>query len=417
MKAPRQSVRLRRLPIAPRIGALWYLLLLLACTIFTQALRSPLSAVVLNFVLLLPIADLICLAISWFFVSVTIEGSDRIIERGEPLAVPMSITNRGILPLSCVEVMFSIPLPYALHSQAVAKRVAIPPVSAVTTKVALDFTCRGFFDMGVEELFLFDFLRLVRIRKKIHRYVQIQVLPKPLTETDALPPFSDNGSFRHDPLESNSLSEYDDVRAYRPGDSMKSIHWKLSTKWEEWQIRKHVAEGNKELQIFADFETESTYFSMSEYHAAILGNRIAEESLTVAIEAAKQGAEGQLLWFQPDGTPVIHSFQDQQSAKNLAFPLSEAEGGSEHLPQDSLIHRDASALCVLAFLSPTQEDKLRRLAATCAGAPFVILLLSAQDLVAKEQQKTYDEELAALGRRLTDSGIPVTISCRREASS
>ena len=138
MKAPRQSVRLRRLPIAPRIGALWYLLLLLACTIFTQALRSPLSAVVLNFVLLLPIADLICLAISWFFVSVTIEGSDRIIERGEPLAVPMSITNRGILPLSCVEVMFSIPLPYALHSQAVAKRVAIPPVSAVTTKVALE---------------------------------------------------------------------------------------------------------------------------------------------------------------------------------------------------------------------------------------------------------------------------------------
>ena len=232
-----------------------------------------------------------------------------------------------------------------------------------------------------------------------------------------MPPFSDNGSFRHDPLESNSLSEYDDVRAYRPGDSMKSIHWKLSTKWEEWQIRKHVAEENKELQIFADFETESTYFSMSEHHAAILGNRIAEESLTVAIEAAKQGADGQLLWFQPDGTPVIHSFQDQQSAKNLAFPLSEAEGGSEHLPQDSLIHRDASALCVLAFLSPTQEDKLRRLAATCAGAPFVILLLSAKDLVAKEQQKTYDEELAALGRRLTDSGIPVTISCRREASS
>jgi len=418
MRDPLKGVRLRRLPVAPCLGAFLYLLLLLACTIFTQALRSPLSAMVLIFVLLLPIADLTCLVISWFFVSVTVEGTNRVIVRGDRLSVPIRITNDGLLPIACAEATLSIPRPYTLRSKIVAKRVTLPPFSAATTGVSVGFDCRGFFVVGVEEVFLFDFLRLIRIRKRVGRHIQIRVLPMRLPSTGCLPPFDNNGTVRHDTLERNTMNEYGDIREYRPGDSIKSVHWKLSTKWEELQVRKFTSETDKDLLIFADFAAESDVFSFDEFHSAILGNRIAEESLTAAVDAAKLGAVGKIMWFQADGSPAVHDFSDVKSAENLAFPLSDTEGSTGRFPRDLVVSGGVSALCVLAFLSPAQEDKIRRIAADCTDSPFAVLLLSLEDLVlTDEEREKYKDELESMQRRLTESGIPVTVSFRKEASS
>jgi len=418
MRAASKGVRFRRLPIAPRIGAFLYLLLILACTIFTQALHSPVSAMVLIFVLLLPLADLVCLIVSWFFVSVTVEGVNRVIVRGDRLSVPIRIANDGLIPISCAEAILSIPLPYALRSNIVAKRVALPPFSTATTGIGVGFDCRGFFVIGVEEVFLFDFLRLVRVRKRIGRYIQIRVLPKRLPAAGGLPPFDNNGAVRHDSLERHTMNEYGDIREYRPGDGIKSIHWKLSTKLEELQVRKFTSETDKELLIFADYEADSEVFHFGEFHEAILGNRIAEESLTTAVDAAKLGAVGKLTWFRSDGTPAVYPFSDVKSAENLAFPLSDTEGGTGRFPRDLVVSGGISTLCILSFLSPAQEDKLRRIAADCADSPFAVLLLSLEDLVlTDEEREKYKEELEAMQRRLTDRGISVTVSFRKEETA
>lgn len=417
MRASTKRVRFSRIPIAPCAGAFFYLLLIFACVIFTQALRSSLSAMVLIFVLLLPFADLCCLGISWFFVSVTVEGDSRVVVRGDRLSIPIRIANHGLISVSCAEAALSIPLPRSLHSRRVAKRVSLPPFSATTVGISVGFDCRGFFVIGVEEIFLFDFLRLVRLRKRISQQIEIRVLPKLLPPQGDLPPFQNcNASLRHR-AERSATNEYDDIREYRPGDAMKNIHWKLSTKLDELQVRNATAESEKDLFLFADYGSESDTFRFDPSCASVLGDRVAEECLSTAVEAARQGAAGELMWFRSDGTPAVFPFFDVASAEKLAFPLSDTEGGEGMIPQDAAGIGSASTLFLLPFLSPAQEDKIRRTAAERIDAPFTVRLLSLEDLVLPEEREHYRQELENLKRRLSERGIAVSVSFREEVSS
>ena len=416
MRAPSKGVRFRGFPIVPCRGVFLYLLLLLLSLVFTQAFRSSISAMVLIFVLLLPAADLLCLLISWFFLSVTVEGTNRVIVRGDRLAVSIRLINRGLLPLPCVEAVISVPRPYTIHTQTVAVRAALPPFATAITGADVGFACRGFFVVGAEDVYLYDYLRLLRIRKRVRRYVSIRVLPKCLPSVDCLPPFRDGGMGASEAAEGQRMNEYGDIREYRPGDGIKSIHWKLSTKWEELQVRKQVSERHQALWILTDFSTESPAFSFGEHCGAILRNRLAEECLTAAVDAARLGASGRAVWLQPDGSPVVHAFSDVSTAEQLAFPLSEAEGGIGCFPQALIGEECASVLYLTAFLSAAQEDTVRRMAADCVGSPFSVLLLSLADLVAPEEREAYEQALEILQNRLTEDGIPVTVSFRKEAS-
>ncbi len=412
MKKCNKRVRFRRIPIAPCVGAFLYLLLIAACVIFTQALRSSVSAMVLYFVLLLPAADLSCLALSWFFVTAEVEENDRVITRGDRLTVPVRVSNKGLLPISCVEATLSVPGNHSLRSRLIAKRISLPSFTSATTGVSVGFSCRGFFLVGVEEVFLFDLLRLVRVRKRIRRYVGVRVLPKRLPSVGGLPPFVGGEESRRETLERNA-AEYGDLRQYQPGDGIKSIHWKLSTKLDELQVRKHNTEAEKEILIFTDFVLPASS-PLSAPVASAVDNRLAEEALTAACDAARQGAVGRLMWYGADGLPVIRAFFDERSAEALAFPLSEAEGGRGDLPREAVEKEGISVLYVVSYASAETEERIRRAATVCAGAPFSVLLLSLGEILPPEELEAYRRELDRIRLRLAESGITVTKAERKE---
>lgn len=54
----------RCLPLKLCSGIIVYIILLASCMIFTQALRSPVSAIACIFILSLPVADIICFILS-----------------------------------------------------------------------------------------------------------------------------------------------------------------------------------------------------------------------------------------------------------------------------------------------------------------------------------------------------------------
>ena len=69
-------------------------------------------------------------------------------------------------------------------------------------------------------------------------------------------------------------------------------------------------------------------------------------------------------------------------------------------------------------ISSKVQEEIRRIAADCTDSPFAVLLLSLEDLVlTDEEREKYKDELESMERRLTESGIPVTVSFRKEASA
>ncbi len=391
-----------------------YIVLIGACLLFTQALRTSVSAMAWIFVLLLPLADLLCLFVSRRFVSVRIDGGDRVIRRGDRAMVPVRLRNDGLLPVGCAEVILTVPDGKKRRSHSTVSRLSLPPFSENVSEVGAVFDRRGYFVIGVEEIFLYDFLRLIRIRKRINRQVAVRVLPRRLSSAGVLPPFDQNGSRRMDLLEQGVVSEYGDIREFRPGDGMKSIHWKLSTKLDELQVRKYTSEADKELLVFADFALGESSWHFSADVSLASGDRIAEEALTAACDGAESGASGRLQWFEPDGTPAVFSFADPAAAERIAFPLSEAEGGSGRFSLGEVSNREVSVLYVTAYGSSYAEEAVRRVMADAMGSPVAVALVSLADLLPSEEREGYRTELDALCRRLAENGVTVTVPDRKE---
>ena len=91
-------------------------------------------------------------------------------------------------------------------------------------------------------------------------------------------------------------NEYGDIRQYRPGDGIKNIHWKLSTKTEELQVRKYASDNGRGTAIFCDFGGQYTAYPFAPDAAAFSDDRIAEEALSAVWESATAGLSGCLVW-------------------------------------------------------------------------------------------------------------------------
>lgn len=413
MKKPRDRVRLRRFPVAVGSGAPLYLFLILACLLFTQALRTSVSAMAWIFVLLLPPADLLCLFVARHFVSARVEGGDRVITRGDRISVPIRLRNDGLLPVGCVEVVLTVPDLKERRSRSTVRRLVLPPFSESLSEAEVAFDRRGYYTVGVEEVFLYDYFRLLRVRKRIDRRVTVRVLPRRLPTLEALPPFDFGGLHRADMTEQGLSTEYGDIRQFRPGDGMKQIHWKLSTKLDELQVRKYVSESDKELSVFADFDTVGSYRPFLTDTTAVAEDRVVEEALSAACAAAERGISGRLFWYENAFSVVTCLFTDPPSAEKMAHSLSEAKGDSGRFFFAETSDREVSVLYVAAYLSLLTEENVRRVKADAMGSPVAAVLISLEDRLPPEEQEDYRTELDAVCGRLAEIGVTVTVS-RRE---
>ena len=136
--------------------------------------------------------------------------------------------------------------------------------------------------------------------------------------------------------------------------------------------------------------------------------------MSAACDAARQGVMGILSWYGPDGILRSRTFEDEASAEELAFPLSEVEGGTGDLPSDIADRESASVLYVTACYGADTEERIRRAAWLCGGAPFAVLLLPADEGMSSGE--TEEETLARkeLCLHLAESGIGVTVIRRKE---
>ncbi len=415
MKTASLQRRPARLPLAPAGGLPLYLLLTAAAAVFTQALRSSLSAVIFAFVLALPVADLLLLLVTYLGLAVRIPKEDRTVVRGEPLTLTLRLINRTPFPIPCLTAEMSVPDARSVSSRSTVRRLSLPPLAEADTDVTVGIACRGVFSVGVEAVYFYDMLRLIRVRKRIGRMASVRVLPRRLTPLPCLPAFRQTVAERPAPFSTQSGPDGSDLRAYRPGDSIKSIHWKLSTKVDELQVRQADAEPEKTLLVVADFTCAPSVWHFDPALPLAAGNGVAEEALTAVCEAARQGIVGQLILSDPRRGAVRHPFTEEKSAESLAFPLSEAEGAAlppPPRPED----REASLLLIAPFLSPDDGDRLAQGLLARKEAPVALLLLSLEALLPANEIPDYRRALTALCRRLTDRGIAVTVSRREEGA-
>jgi len=393
----------------PRIA---YLCIILFAVIFTQALRSNLSAFLFWFVLLLPVITFLYALISRAFVycgvrSQSSEASQSAFEplkmiRGGTAKVVCYLENNSFLPIFYVEAHIVHPDKSTVNVIRGVREMTLLPFGYAETSEEITFPYRGKYTVGFEYIEIYDLLRLFRLRVKTKKYAEIEVYP----ENGSLDVFGDG--LRSVSGEAFGLSrsnadrtELFGIRSYTPGDSLKDIHWKLSGKnaAEEFDPLSKIY-SNDDTRIkhivcdlsyqASDGDTESV--PSPEIRA--LSDAVIEAALALAFSAMKRAMPCRLTWFDSSvGSAVSKNvssygeFVSAYASAAFAMPYREAAGPApEKLLGDSI--RFSETCDIYPVTSSLTGGTVRAFRACSAAGARVHPVLIAKGQDASETERS-----------------------------
>lgn len=138
-----------------------------------------------------------------------------------PDQVTMDTAVRSNLALAC-----PLPLPpvrwrvQAIHN---GKRAVYAPGSQLPTAHC------GCIRLSLAGFWIYDYLGLLRLPRKSPGCHRLSVLPHSIP-ISPLPQLQRDASAVLQPKPGGGTAEHHDLRLYRPGDDLRGIHWKLSSK-------------------------------------------------------------------------------------------------------------------------------------------------------------------------------------------
>ena len=232
-----------------------YIGILLAALLFYAFCTDYISLFMLLNVLFLPALSLVLTCISGLRLEAAIENPDTTqAEVGDELRVYVRVKNPARLGGARVRMnlLINYELEGKVHTEKmrfVTERSEQMTACLVSAQHCGRITCR------IEKLKLYDYLWLLSIPGKAsHDHCSFTVMPKlpdidPLTERTLREDFESNIYAQNRP--GRDYSEVYEIRSYREGDPISSIHHKLSAKREELVVREGSYPVGSRLMLLA----------------------------------------------------------------------------------------------------------------------------------------------------------------------
>ncbi len=233
-------------------GSYIYAVLLVISFLATQAMRHPISAVLFWFLLLLPIVSIVCARIGCSAIQVYVSSDAARVEKDQSVGYEIRVINNAPFPYPFVEAYITQPREDGIRCLKRKIYLSLAPFGGYIINKQISFRYRGLYEIGVSDFYLCDMLRLVRMRVVVDNYSNVLVFPRMLNVAS-----EDHHAYTempsvHAPTATAEMAEAANIREYRWGDSQKTIHWKLSSKTEELQVKDFSINRDRNVYIFAD---------------------------------------------------------------------------------------------------------------------------------------------------------------------
>ena len=212
-------------------SAIVYACLLVFALVFTQALRAKASAVLFWFLVLMPIVSIIYVLVGKALIRIYVGSDITKVEKLQPVEYELRIINASPFAYPFIEAIISVPQPDGVRCTEQSLTMSLAPMGSYIVNHTTSFKYRGTYEIGVRCLYISDFLGLFAIRLDVDIYNNVLVFPRKLNmnmkmATSATDIPNDSAKL----VFSTEKAEIGNIREYIPGDSLKSIHWNLSSK-------------------------------------------------------------------------------------------------------------------------------------------------------------------------------------------
>lgn len=185
--------------------------------------------------------------------------------RGEKCTIGIEITNNSPLVLTSCKVKLTVTgiSKGKKRSKSVKHRITAmcPPRQSVVRQFEIKCPHCEILGVRMAGVYVYDFLRIFRVRKKLKQNLTVVVLPK-IPESHMLDKVSAAVGEGEDALYStvkagNDPTEIFAIREYAGGDKIRNIHWKLSSKKSELMVKEYgLALTDNDTVIIDIFKTD-----------------------------------------------------------------------------------------------------------------------------------------------------------------
>lgn len=217
-----------------------FLILIIVCAIFYIMYIWDFALVLLIVILSLPIIMFISTYLTKRMISVNFAVKDDTAVKDQDFPVRIKIKNRSIIPIGKAEAHIEY---YNVFNNQINSFELYMPIQARNSQ-SVTFQLKskycGIINIRCAYIYIFDPLRLFKFKIGKNICTDIAILPE-CREISGEISYSDRLN-----EESNKFSEYKpgddpsevfDLRGYIPGDKLNRIHWKLSSKKDEFIVK------------------------------------------------------------------------------------------------------------------------------------------------------------------------------------
>lgn len=126
--------------------------------------------------------------------------------------------------------------------------------SEQTVTIPLSILYSGYLRLSVSQVRIPDYLNFITFKRKVELQKDILILPMRLNDTFSTMAVGGSGNVElsESDVVGNDATQMIDVREYRPGDRLNTIHWKLSVKAGEIMVKQFGSLSDNDACILLD---------------------------------------------------------------------------------------------------------------------------------------------------------------------
>lgn len=204
------------------------------------------SKYILCSVLSLPIISLLLSLPAMLLIEAKLIG-EREMRQGSYGPLILSIQVKGYLPLSALSFTLSEENLFT-HTSNPKEKHCIYGINREQVTLAVNTEHCGVLRYSFGRGWAWDYLGLFAIPVKLGEDAYITVLPKAQIPKP-LPDLVEDSALMLRPKAGGGYSEEHELRPYRPGDPLNTIHWKLSSKWDSPIVREPQVLQRKKITL------------------------------------------------------------------------------------------------------------------------------------------------------------------------
>lgn len=237
----------------------FYFVMLFFSVLFHILYKGDLSFVLIAFMAVLPFATLLVAIVTAFMTDASAHFEQLSAPRGSAAVLKVTVRNRSIFPIGCctVEIAYKSHIPFDTASKSRYRlNAALGGKSSETFAFNISADHCGAAEIYIKRLLLKDYMELFAVPIKIRaagKSISLPVIYPVRAEIESMPVSADESDTFSPYKSGDDPSEIFALREYREGDSNNRIHWKLSSRSENFIVKELSLPVGCRLLIVTDF--------------------------------------------------------------------------------------------------------------------------------------------------------------------